>query len=127
MHAIPAVKQLCASLYGDEKAGAELVIRALTAPAYQIAANAGVNGASTVHKLLNSGSLIVFDALSSRFCSCFESGIADGADILTVALSKAASMAAELLTVEAMVLPDMPPEKKEPVPDSLNVDPRDLL
>lgn len=127
VHAIPAVKQLCASLYGDEEAGAELVIRALTAPAYQIAANAGVNGAATVHKLLNSGSLIVFDALSSRFCSCFESGIADGADILTAALSKAASMAAELLTVEAMVLPDMPPEKKEPVPDSLNVDPRDLL
>ena len=101
--------------------------QALTAPARQLAANAGANGAAVVYKLLKSNSFTVFDPISNGFGSCLESGIKDAAYTLTAALSKATSMAAELLTVEAAVIPDIPPAKREPVPDSLNVEPSDLL
>lgn len=127
VYAIPAVEQLSTSLSGDEKTGAGLVAQALTAPARQLAANAGANGTAVVYKLLKSNSFTVFDPISNSFGSCLESGIKDAAYTLTNALSKATSMAAELLTVEAAVIPDIPPAKREPVPDSLNVEPSDLL
>lgn len=127
VYAIPAVEQLSTSLSGDEKTGAGLVAQALTAPARQLAANAGANGAAVAYKLLKSNSFTVFDPISNSFGSCLESGIKDAAYTLTNALSKATSMAAELLTVEAAVIPDIPPAKREPVPDSLNVEPSDLL
>lgn len=127
IRAVAAVKELCVSLDGDTKAGALLVSHALTSPLRQLAANAGINGSVVVNKLTSKDPSIVFDAVSQSYCRYDISGLVDAAETEILALTKAASMAAEILTVEAMVLPDVPPKKKEAVPESLKVDPRDLL
>lgn len=127
IHVIPAVGDLCDTLCGDERSGAALLQKALSAPARQLSENAGYNGSATVSKLLEAENSVVFDTVSNTYCQYNEVGIADSAHVLTTALTKASSMASELLTIEAMVLPDEPPKPKETVPDSLFVEPGDLI
>ncbi|MDD4316198.1 MAG: chaperonin GroEL [Clostridia bacterium] len=89
---------------GDEKTGALMVIKALESPIRQIAANCGVDGGVIVNKILtdnipNQG----YDATKDIFCDMLEAGIIDPTKVTRSALQNAASVAATLITTEALV------------------------
>ncbi|MCU0838633.1 MAG: chaperonin GroEL [Rhodospirillales bacterium] len=97
----------------DQKAGIEIVRRALQAPVRQIAENAGVDGAVVVGKLMDQGdSSIGFDAQSESYVDMFKAGIIDPTKVVRTALQGSASVASLLITTEAMVAEK--PEKKQP-------------
>ena len=99
----------------DQKHGLEIVRRALQAPCRQIAENAGVDGAVVAGKLLERAETEVgFDAQSETYVDMFKAGIIDPTKVVRTALQDAASVAALLITTEAMVAER--PEKKEPMP-----------
>lgn len=101
---IPAVKKACKNLEGDVKTGANIVISALEAPIRQIAANAGVDGGVvaatiTAKNKANFG----YDAAKNVYCDMIKQGILDPTKVTRSALQNAASVAATLLTTEALV------------------------
>jgi len=99
----------------DQKHGLEIVRRALQAPCRQIAENAGVDGAVVAGKLLERNETeIGFDAQSETYVDMFKAGIIDPTKVVRTALQDAASVAALLITTEAMVAER--PEKKDPMP-----------
>ena len=109
---IPAVKKACKNLEGDVKTGANIVISALEAPIRQIAANAGVDGGVvaatiTAKNKANFG----YDAAKNVYCDMIKQGILDPTKVTRSALQNAASVAATLLTTEALVT-----DIKEPTP-----------
>ena len=109
---IPAVKKACKNLEGDVKTGANIVITALEAPIRQIAANAGVDGGVvaatiTAKNKANFG----YDAAKNVYCDMIKQGILDPTKVTRSALQNAASVAATLLTTEALVT-----DIKEPTP-----------
>ncbi len=99
-------------LEGDEQVGVDIVRRALEAPARQIAENAGARGDVVVEAILKAKKGTGFDASSDTMVDMFERGIVDAAKVTRSALQNAASVAAMVLTTEAVVS-DMP-EKKDP-------------
>jgi len=99
-------------LEGDEQVGVDIVRRALEAPARQIAENAGARGDVVVEAILKAKKGTGFDASSDTMVDMFEKGIVDAAKVTRSALQNAASVAAMVLTTEAVVS-DMP-EKKDP-------------
>ncbi|MFM8279945.1 MAG: chaperonin GroEL [Candidatus Limnocylindrus sp.] len=99
-------------LEGDEQVGVDIVRRALEAPARQIAENAGARGDVVVETILKAKKGTGFDASSDTMVDMFEKGIVDAAKVTRSALQNAASVAAMVLTTEAVVS-DIP-EKKEP-------------
>ncbi len=104
LNAIPAVEELLQLLEGDEKTGASAVVRALEAPARQIAENAGYDGAVVVEKIRSSGQADYgFDAYEGVFYNMMEKGIIDPAKVSCSALESAVSVAALALTTDAMV------------------------
>ena len=112
VNVIGAVEKVIDSLEGDEKTGAMMVVKALTAPMKQIADNAGIDGSVVVAKVRESGkSGYGFDAYSEKFCDMIECGIVDPAKVTRSALQNAASIASTVLTTEAVVS-----DKKEPAP-----------
>ena len=112
LNAIPAVEKLYAETEGDEKTGLQIVARALTAPVKQIAANAGIDGSVVLEKIRESGKVgYGFDAYNEVYCDMIPSGIVDPTKVNRSALQNAASVAALVLTTEAIVA-----EKKEPTP-----------
>ncbi len=97
----------------DQKAGIEIVRRALQTPVRQIAENAGVDGAVVVGKLMDrADSSIGFDAQSESYVDMFQAGIIDPTKVVRTALQGSASVASLLITTEAMVAEK--PEKKQP-------------
>lgn len=94
---------------GDEKTGIQIVLRALEEPVRQIANNAGLEGAVIVDKLKNEKVGIGFDAAASKWVNMIEEGIVDPAKVTRSALQNAASVAALILTTEAVVS-DLPEE-----------------
>ena len=102
------------SLEGDEKTGAQIVLKALEAPLNQIAENAGLNGAVIVNKVKESEEGIGFDAYTEKYVNMIEDGILDPAKVSRSALQNATSVASSFLTTEAAVatikepLPPMP-------------------
>lgn len=109
---IPAVKKACKNLEGDVKTGANIVISALEAPIRQIAQNAGVDGGVvaatiTAKNKPNFG----YDAAKNVYCDMIKAGILDPTKVTRSALQNAASVAATLLTTEALVT-----DIKEPAP-----------
>ena len=100
------------TLLGDERTGAEILLRAIEAPARQIAENAGKQGAVIVSKVQEAGPNIGYDALNESFIDMFEAGIVDPAKVTRSALQNAASISGLLLTTEALIV-DLP-EKKAP-------------
>jgi len=110
INAMPALEKLVASLEGDEKTGASIVLRSLAAPLKQIAENAGIDGAVIVEKIKTTPSNIGFDALHEEYVDMFTAGIVDPAKVTRSALENAASVASMVLTTETVVA-----EKKEPV------------
>ena len=112
VNVIAAVEKVVDTLEGDEKTGAMIVIKALTAPMKQIADNAGIDGAVVVAKVRETAKPgFGFDAYNEKFCDMLECGIVDPAKVTRSALQNAASIASTVLTTEAVVS-----DKKEPAP-----------
>ena len=104
LSAIPSVKKLVATLSGDEKTGAAIVLKALEEPIRQIAKNAGFDGSVIVDKVVNAKKAnFGFDALNNKYCDMVESGIIDPTKVTRSVLQNAASVAATLLTTESVV------------------------
>lgn len=103
IHAQPSVEKLVNTLDGDEKTGARIVLRALESPLFTIADNAGVEGAVVVNKVKEAKEGIGYDAYREEYVDMMEVGILDPAKVARTALQNAASVAASLLTTEAVV------------------------
>jgi chaperonin GroEL len=102
---IPALEALAeVTEESDEAAGVRILAEALTAPLQQIADNAGYPGATIAAKVKTQGRGYVFDALSGQIVPATEGGILDPAKVVRVALEKATSTAAMILTTDAIVL-----------------------
>lgn len=116
LSAVPAVKKLVATLNGDEKTGAAIVLKALEEPIRQIAKNAGLDGSVIVDKVLASKKAnFGFDALNNKYCDMVENGIIDPTKVTRSVLQNAASVAATLLTTESVVT-DIPTPPAPPAP-----------
>ena len=103
IHAAKAVKEMAKELSGDEKTGAGIVLKALEAPLYHIAANAGLEGSVIINKVAESEVGMGFDALTETYVNMVESGIIDPAKVTRSALQNATSVASTLLTTESVV------------------------
>ena len=111
IHASKAVAKLVDSLEGDIKTGAQIVQKALEAPLYYIAENAGLDGSVIVNKVKESKAGIGFDALNEEYVDMVSAGILDPAKVTRSALQNATSVASTLLTTESAVA-----NIKEPAP-----------
>ena len=103
IHASKEVAKLAASLEGDEKTGAGIVLNALEAPLYHIAANAGLEGSVIINKVRESEVGVGFDALKEEYVDMVSAGILDPAKVTRSALQNATSVASTLLTTESVV------------------------
>ena len=103
IHASKEVAKLAASLEGDEKSGAGIVLKALEAPLYHIAANAGLEGSVIINKVRESEVGVGFDALKEEYVDMVSAGILDPAKVTRSALQNATSVASTLLTTESVV------------------------
>ncbi len=112
VNAIPAVAKLVTKVEGDEKTGVRIVMKTLEEPMKQIAVNAGVDGSIVIEKVKNAKRVgYGFDAYNEVYCDMIKAGIVDPTKVNRSALQNAASVAALVLTTEAIVA-----EKKEPAP-----------
>jgi chaperonin GroEL len=94
---------LAARFKGDERFGAEIIAKAMTMPLYQIAENAGENGAVVVDQVREKGKTFGFDALKREYIDMLKAGIIDPAKVVRTALQNAASIAGLLLTTDSMI------------------------
>ncbi len=97
------VAGLVATLEGDEKTGARIILKALEAPLYHIANNAGLEGSVIINKVRESEDGVGFDAYKEEYVNMVEEGILDPAKVTRSALQNATSVAATLLTTESVV------------------------
>jgi chaperonin GroEL len=100
---------------GDERTGLQILRRALTAPARQIAENSGVDGGVVVARMLEGTGNTGFDAARKAYVDLVEEGIVDPTKVVRVALENAVSVAGVLLLTEATMTEIPEPEKKMPV------------
>ena len=104
INAIPAVEKLTTTLTGDEKTGAQIVLKALEEPLRQIAANAGLEGSVIIDKVRRSRKVgYGFDAYNEVYTDMIPAGIVDPTKVTRSALQNAASVAAMVLTTESLV------------------------
>ena len=103
IHASKEVKKFADELEGDEKTGANIILKALEAPLYQIAKNAGLEGAVIVNKVRESEPGTGLDAYNEKYVNMVEKGILDPAKVTRSALQNATSVASTLLTTESVV------------------------
>ena len=103
IHASKEVTKLADTLEGDEKTGAQIVLKALEAPLYHIAANAGLEGSVIINKVRESEIGVGFDALKEEYVDMVKAGILDPAKVTRSALQNATSVASTLLTTESVV------------------------
>ena len=94
---------LIETLEGDEKTGANIVLKALEAPLYHIAANAGLEGSVIINKVRESEIGVGFDAYKEEYVNMVEAGILDPVKVTRSALQNATSVASTLLTTESVV------------------------
>lgn len=106
-------------LADDEKTGAEIVRKALVEPIKQIATNAGLEGSVVVEKVKQLKAGMGLDAISGDYVDMLEAGIIDPAKVTRSALQNAASIAALLLTTEALVADKPEEEKMPPMPGGM--------
>ncbi len=111
IHAQKAVAKMAADLEGDEKTGANIVIKALESPLYCIAQNAGLEGSVIVNKVKEMKQGEGFDALNGTYVKMVDAGILDPVKVTRSALQNATSVASTFLTTEAVVA-----DIKEPAP-----------
>ena len=103
IHAAKEVAKYAATLEGDEKTGANVVLKALEAPLFHIAANAGLEGSVIINKVSESEPGVGFNALTEEYVDMVEAGILDPAKVTRSALQNATSVASTLLTTESCV------------------------
>ena len=103
IHASKEVAKLADTLEGDEKTGAKLILKALEAPLFHIAHNAGLEGAVIINKVRESEVGTGFDALHEEYVDMVQAGILDPAKVTRSALQNATSVASTLLTTESVV------------------------
>ena len=103
IHASKELKDLVDSLDGDEKTGAKIILKALEAPLFHIAANAGLEGSVIINKVRESEAGVGFDAYKETYVNMVESGILDPVKVTRSALQNATSVASTLLTTESVV------------------------
>lgn len=103
IHVSKEVAKLVDELDGDEKIGARIILKALEAPLYRIAENAGLEGSVIVSKVKESAEGIGFDAYNEEYVDMVKSGILDPAKVTRSALQNANSVASTLLTTESVV------------------------
>ncbi len=103
IHASKKVATLAEGLAGDEKTGAQIVLKALEAPLYHIAANAGLEGAVIINKVYESEAGVGYDVLKDAYVDMVEGGILDPAKVTRSALQNANSVASTFLTTESAV------------------------
>ena len=114
IHASKEVAKLVDTLEGDEKTGAQIILKALEAPLFHIAANAGMEGSVIVNKVRESEIGFGYDALNDRYVDMIEAGILDPAKVTRSALQNATSVASTLLTTESVVATIKEPEPPMP-------------
>ena len=103
IHASKQVARLADELDGDEKTGVNIILKALEAPLFHIAANAGLEGSVIINKVEESQVGIGFDAYKEEYVDMVEAGILDPAKVTRSALQNATSVASTLLTTESVV------------------------
>ncbi len=103
IHASKEVAKLAETLEGDEKTGANIVLKALESPLFHIAANAGLEGSVIINKVRESETGVGFDALKEEYVDMVTAGILDPAKVTRSALQNATSVASTLLTTESVV------------------------
>ncbi len=103
IHASKNVAELVNALDGDERTGAKIVLKALDAPLFHIAANAGLEGAVIINKVRESAVGVGFDAYKEEYVDMVEAGILDPAKVTRSALQNATSVASTFLTTESCV------------------------
>lgn len=112
IHIMPAMEKFEATLSGDERVGATIVRKSLEEPLKQIAYNAGWEGSVVVDYIKKEKLGVGFDAQELKYTDMFKAGIVDPVKVTRSALQNAASIAAMLLTTEALVA-EKPEDKKE--------------
>ena len=118
IHASKKVAALADTLEGDEKTGAQIVLKALEAPLFHIAYNAGLEGSVIINKVRESEVGVGFDALKEEYVDMIAAGILDPAKVTRSALQNATSVASTLLTTESVVATikeDIPPMPQQPM------------
>ncbi|MBS0606488.1 MAG: chaperonin GroEL, partial [Verrucomicrobia bacterium] len=100
---IPVLEKLAATVAGDIKVGIEIIIKAISYPLRQIAENAGKEGSIIVQKVGSMGSLEGWDALNDVFGNMLSMGIVDPTKVTRLSIELSASIAALLLTTEAII------------------------
>ena len=103
IHASKKVAAMAANLEGDEKTGANIILKALEAPLTTIAYNAGLEGAVIINKVRESDEGVGFNALTEEYVDMVKVGIVDPAKVTRSALQNATSVASTLLTTESVV------------------------
>ena len=111
VHAAAEVQKVVDGLEGDEKTGGRIVLKALEAPLFHIAANAGLEGSVIINKVKESPVGVGYDAYNEEYVDMVEAGILDPAKVTRSALQNATSVASTLLTTESVVA-----NIKEPAP-----------
>ena len=111
---IPVLEKLAASLSGDEKVGVEIIIKAIVWPLRQISLNAGKEGSIIVQKVASMGTYEGWDALNDRFGNMLEMGIVDPTKVTRLSIELAASIAALLLTTEAIITDEVEEKSSSP-------------
>lgn len=112
IHASKEVAKMAETLEGDEKTGANILLKALESPLYHIACNAGLEGSVIVNKVKEMEAGKGFDAYKEEYVDMVEAGILDPAKVTRSALQNATSVASTLLTTESVVSiikEDVPP------------------
>ena len=120
VNAVAAVEALLPTVEGDEKTGVAIIAKALTEPMKQIAVNAGIDGSVVLEKVKEAGkSGYGFDAYKEEYCDMISCGIVDPTKVTRSALENASSIAATLLTTEALVAdkPEPPAPAAPAAPD----------
>ena len=103
IHASKEVVKLAAALDGDEKTGANIILKALESPLYSIVYNAGLEGSVVISKVKESEAGIGFNALTEEYVDMVTAGILDPTKVTRSALQNATSVASTLLTTESVV------------------------
>jgi chaperonin GroEL len=103
IHASKEVAKLAETLSGDEKTGAEIILKALEAPLFHIAGNAGLEGAVIINNVREAEAGVGFDALNENYVNMIDAGIIDPVKVTRSALQNATSVASTLLTTESVV------------------------
>ncbi|MEX1223335.1 MAG: chaperonin GroEL [Pirellulales bacterium] len=103
LRCIEPVENIRGSAKGDEKIGVDIVLKALKAPAKQIADNCGIDGSVVVDEILQKATNVGYDANKGEYVDLMKAGIIDPVKVTRSALSNAASIAGLMLTTEALV------------------------